>query len=313
MNNLVKKIILNKDRNRFTLLLYKILKNSSNIFYKFIPSKIYLKTLYRHTFNKELNLKNPQTLNEKIQWKKIYDRRPVYTLCADKYEVRNYVKERIGEKYLIPLLFYTNNPNKIDFDKIPLPFIIKANHGSGWIFIIKNKKEINKKEIIERCKKWLESNIYFIGREWQYKNIKPKILIEKLLLDEEGQIPKDYKFHCFNGEVEFIQVDTDRFENHKRGFFDINWRLLPFTWSPKKNNRPKYELNKDINKPKKLREMVEIATTLSKNFDYVRVDLYFVNNKIYFGELTFSHEDGFAPFFPEKYDLIYEKKLKLKR
>ena len=285
------------------------------IFYlscRLLPDKVYLKIRYKQISGKKLDFKNLQTLNEKIQWKKIYDKKPIYTICADKYAVRDLIKEKIGGKYLIPLLFDTNHPEKIDFDKIPLPFIIKTNHGSGQNIIIKKQKEINKKEIIKQCKKWLKTNIYYLGKEWQYKNIPPKILIEKLLLEEKRQIPKDYKFHCFNGKVEFIAVDTDRFGDHKRSFFDVNWKLLPFIWAPNENGRSKYKIKKDIKKPKNLKNMIKIAEKFSKGFDYIRVDLYSIRNRIYFGELTFHPGSGFESFFPQKYDRIFRDKLNLK-
>lgn len=283
------------------------------LIYKTFPTKLYLKLIYFYLMKKRLNFKDPKTLTEKIQWKKIYDKHPIYTICADKYLVRDYVREKIGKNYLIPLLFHTDNPEKIDFDIIPEPFIIKSNHGSGQLIIVRNKKNIERKRIIHQCKKWLKTNIYPIGREWQYKNIQPKILIEKLLLDNKSQVPNDYKFNCFNGKVEFIQVDMGRFENHKRIFFDRNWGLLPFTWTEKKDNKPAYYTKQKIPKPPRFSEMIQIAEKLSKDFDYVRVDLYSVNNHVYFGELTFTSGSGFLPFFPEKYDELYGKKLLLKQ
>lgn len=303
----------NKDKNLFWSTLFIIsLKSWNFVFFRIIPKKIFLKMKYQGIFGKDLCLKNPQTLNEKLQWKKIYDKKEIYTLCADKYNVRDFIKKKIGGKYLIPLILSTNNPSKIDFNKIKIPFIIKTSHGSGQNIIIKDKEDFNEKEIIRKCKKWLKINYYYAGKEWQYKNIKPRILIEKLLLDEKGQIPKDYKFHCFNGKVEFIQVDTDRFWDHKRSFFNTSWKLLPFTWCGKKGNKPVYKINKNINRPENLNKMIKIAEKLSKDFDYVRVDLYSVRNRIYFGELTFHHGAGFESFFPQKYDEIFGKKLKLK-
>lgn len=302
-------IIINKDKNIFFRILHGISSFLWNFFLKIIPSKIYLKQVYSKNFNKKLNLNDPQRFTEKIQWKKLYDHNPLYTKCADKYLVREYVKEKIGEKYLIPLLYQTDKPEEIPFDKLPLPYIIKANHGCGWNIIIRDRKDIHKKEIISKCRNWLKSNIYFIGREWQYKDIKPRVLIEKLILDERGLIPEDYKFQCFGGKVEFIQVDTDRFDNHKKSFYDSNWKFLPFVWCTQKNNKPTFEADNKINKPKNLKKMVKIAEKLSKDFDFVRVDLYFIDNKIYFGELTFTPSSGLDIFFPEKYNLIYGKKL----
>ncbi len=286
-------------------------KLSNFIEYKLIPPQLYLKYKFEKKFGKKLNFKNPQTFNEKLQWKKLYDKNPLYTKCSDKYTVRDYVKNKIGEKYLIPLQLVTSKPNKINFDELKIPYIIKSNHGTSQLIIIKEKKEINKKMIFTTCKKWLNTNLYHTTKETQYLNIPPKIIIENLLLDENNNIPEDYKFHCFGGKVEFIQVDIDRFSNHKRMIVDKNWKIKPFMHAPKKNSKSIYETG-TIKKPLNLNKMIKIAENLSSEFNYVRVDLYNINGKIYFGELTFTHGSGFESFFPEKYDLIYGKKIKIK-
>ncbi len=305
-----------KQKEKFIFLRDKILKifykSRYIIFFRLVPKKIFLSYGYKKIFGKKLNLKNPTTLMEKIQWKKLYDHQDIYTTCTDKFLVRDFIRKKIGEKYLIPLLYHTDKIDKLDLHKFKTPFIIKTNHGSGQNIIIKNKEDIDKKEITEKFKTWLNTNYYYFSKEWQYKNIKPQVLIEKLLLNEKGQIPEDYKFHCFHGKVEFIQVITDRFGDKKMGFFNTNWKLLPFILSPRENNLPIDKINKNIKKPKNLKEMIKISETLSKEFDYVRVDLYSLKNRIYFGELTFSHGAGFASFFPSKYDRIFGDKLKIK-
>lgn len=207
-----------------------------------IPAKIYTQLRYFRVFKKRLNLKNPQTLNEKIQWKKIYDKRSFYTVCADKYLARDYIKSKIGKKYLIPLLYQTDKPEEIPFDMLPLPYIIKPNHCSGYFRVIRNRKDIDKKELIKECKRWLKIDYYKYGKEWPYKNIPRKIIIEKLLLNKEGKVPADCRFFCFNRKVEFIQMDVDRFEDHKRGIFDLNWKPLPFNWSPIIKGEIKYKI-----------------------------------------------------------------------
>lgn len=277
-----------------------------------LPDKIYTQLRYLRTFKRRLNLKNPQTLNEKIQWKKLYDRKKFYTLCGDKYLAREYIKERIGEKYLVPLLYVTNKPEEIPFDKLPLPYIIKPNHCSGYFIVVRDKKDINKNELIKQCRKWLKIDYYKYGKEWQYKNIPRKIIIEKLLVDKAEKVPADCRFFCFNGKVKLIQMDIDRFEDHRRGLFSIDWKLLPFNWSPLIDGEAKYKIKEGIPKPKNLKEMIRIAEILSKDFDFIRVDLYSVGSKIYAGELTFHPGGGFNHFIPEKYDLIYGRKLKLK-
>lgn len=278
---------------------------------KLISDKKAIELKYKSVFGKNIMWENPQTLNEKINWKKLYDRKNIYIGLTDKYKVRNYIKDKIGEKYLIPLYFHTKNPKKICVEKLPKKFILKPNHGSGENMIVYDKSKVSKKEIIKKSKKFLKNNFYPVCREWQYKDIKPRILIEKLLLNKEGNIPFDYKFHCINGKVEMIQVDEDRFGNHKRSYFDKNWKLLPFTYCLEKNGKPIYEIDKNIKKPKKLKEMLRLAKKLSEDFDYVRVDLYNIGEEVYFGELTFTHGGGYEKFFPEKYDRIYGDKLKM--
>lgn len=310
MNKIIKKIIENKHKKGWSLI-YNGLYSTYLFALRILPAKRYVKIVYKQQIGKKLNLNNPQTLTEKLQWRKLYDRKPLYTLLADKYAVRDYVSQRIDEKYLIPLLFQTKNPEEIDFHKLPIPCIIKPTHCSGHTIILRDKKDIDREKIIAKCKKWLKMNYYKYSREWQYKNIPPRIIIEKLILDEKGKIPTDYKFHCFKGKVEFISVHSDRFEGHKETYFNRDWKFLPFIWCPKINGKPKYEIKKDVIKPKNLKEMIKIAEILSKDFDYIRVDLYSVNNDIYFGELTICHGGGFSPFIPEKWDLKYGKKFKL--
>lgn len=311
MKKLIKLISKNKDKNLFWEILFTTSLEFYNFLHKVTPTKVLIKYKYKKIFGKQPDLKNPKTLNEKLQWKKIYDKNPLHIICADKYAVRSYIKNKIGRKYLIPLLDSTSDPCKINFNKIPTPFIIKTNHGSGQIIVIKSEKDINKKQIIKKCKKWLKSNLYYLTREPQYKNIKPRILIEKLLLTSKGKVPEDYKIYCFDGKVEFILVVKDRFQNKTLSYFNTKWKLLPFSWCELKNNKPRYRASKSIPKPKNLNKMIKIAEKLSKEFDYVRVDLYSINNKIYFGELTFTPGAGFDKFFPDKWDRFYGDKLEL--
>lgn len=257
---------------------------------------------FKKIFKYKLDLKNPKTFNEKLQWKKLYDKNPLYTLSADKVLVRYLVKEKIGEQYLIPTLQITDDAKNIDFDSLPNSFILKANHACGWNKIVRDKSKINRKEIVKICSNWLNHNYYYIGREWIYKNIKPLVIIEELISDET---PPDYKFHCFNGEIDSIQYDTGRYKDIRRDFYDENWNKMDL-----RKNAP----NSDIAapRPEKLEEMKEIARKLSADFDYVRVDLFYVNNKIYFGELSFIVGGGFSPFDPQEYDKKLGDKLNLK-
>jgi hypothetical protein len=272
-----------------------------------INSKRYLlKKRFKRVFGYDLPLDLPKTFNEKLQWKKLYDKRKIYTICADKYKVRKYVKDKISDKYLVPLLYVTKNPEEIVFGNLPKMFVIKSNHASGQILVVNNKKKFNQKKIIKKLKRWLNINYYYVALEWFYKDITPKILIEKMLINQKGEIPEDYKFYCFSGKVESIQVNTERFiSTLKVDFYDPKWNHLDVKLSPHENG-------KIIPKPKKLRKMIELSEKLSKEFDFVRVDLYEVDGKIYFGELTFSPNSGFKPLFPKEYDYQLGSKLKEK-
>ena len=258
-----------------------------------------------------LNLDNPRTLNEKINWLKLYNRRSDYTNWADKYKVRDYIRDIFGERYLIPLLAVEDDPRQIEFDALPEPYIIKSTHSSGHTIIVRNKSQMDYPKVVKQCCHWLSTNLYREGREWCYKNIPPKIVVEQLLLDEEGMIPLDYKFHCFNGKIAAIQVDLDRQTNHRRNFYDIDWAQLPFTWSVCAGDKPLWPQGRDIEKPTVLREMIEMTELLAETFSYVRIDWYVVANRIYFGEVTFHHGGGFERILPFEWDINMGDKLKL--
>lgn len=273
--------------------------------FRIIPEEVYLHKTFKRNLGYELDLNNPTTLNSKLQWLKIHDRTPLHTQCADKYEVRKYVKEKIGEDYLIPLLLQSYNIEDITPENMPdQAFIIKANHDSGGGIIVRNKKDINWNKARKDLKDRMNKNYYYSGKEWQYKNIKPCLVVEELLLDENDEVPSDYKLHCFNGRVEIIQVDTGRFKNHERHLHDRNWDLIDCQWF--------YKSGKGVEKPIKLDEMIEVAEKLSKDFIFVRIDLYSVRNKLYFGEITFHPGSGWEFFEPVECDYKFGKKLTLK-
>ena len=271
--------------------------------YKLIPDEKYVKYKFKKYFGYELDLKNPRTINEKLQWLKLYDRTPLHTKCADKFEVREYVENKIGSKYLIPLIFDTFNSEDINVNNLPeFPVVAKTNHARG-VSIIRDKNKEDFKIIQKKLKEELSNNFYYRTREWQYKNIKPRIIVEKLLLDENNNIPFDYKFICMNGKVNFIQVDMDRFNGHRKTLYNTSWEKLEFGWN--------YPIGDDIEKPITLSKMLKLAKILSKDFYFVRVDFYTLNNKIYFGELTFHPAGGFGKFSPYNVDLELGKKLNL--
>ena len=292
------------------------------IFYDFfrtrlISDKADAKKKFKKTFGYKLNLENPQTFNEKIQWLKLNYRTDLHTLCADKLAVRDYVKEKVGEKYLIPLVYFTDKIEELTLDKLPeYPVIIKTNHASGRVVIVRDKQTIDIKKERKILKRRLKQNYYTFSREWQYKDIKPKILIEKLLMDEHGDIPLDYKFHCFHGKVEVIQMDIDRFTNYRRNIYDKQWNLLPFLWGVselrlKKGKIKPINADKIIPRPETLEEMIILAEKLSSPFPYVRVDLYSVGTQVYAGEITFHNENGFGVIYPQEFDRMLGDKIKL--
>ena len=260
-----------------------------------IPLKFRLKQRFKRLLGYDLNLKNPKTFNEKIQWLKLYDRTPWHTICADKYEVRNFISEKIGTKYLVPLVLHTTNPDDINPLNLPeYPIIIKTNHDSSGGVFVRDKNVIDWKATRKQLKERLSVN-YDNGKgEWQYRDIPPKIIVEKLLTDEDGNIPVDYKMHYFNGKLAFTQVDMDRETDHKRNLYDPEWNFIPCTWA--------YKNGHSISKPKVYAEMKHIAQILAKDFLYVRVDLYVVSDLIYFGELTFHSDSGNGKFTPQKWD-----------
>lgn len=279
----------------------------------FIEEKKFVKQKFKKRFKKDLDLENPKSLNEKMQWLKLYDRTPLHTICADKFKVRDYVTEKIGPQYLIDLVFQSYNANDVIPSNFPdFPFIIKANHDSSGGIIVKNKDDINWKSLPKHFKKLLRKNYYKSGKEWQYKNIEPCIIGEKLLINTNGELPMDYKIHCFHGKVEVIQVDIDRFTNHKRNFYDQSWNLLPFSWSLWKDGQPLWNTGRALEKPKNLDEMISVAEKLSEVFKYVRIDLYDFENKIYFGEVTFHHGSGMETIFPEEWNYKLGDLLNLK-
>lgn len=273
-------------------------------YYQFLPEKYVIRANYRRSFGSDPNLSAPESLNEKIQWLKLYDRTSLHTQCADKYMVRSYVENIVGSEYLIPLLYHTDNPRQIVREQIPdIACIIKVNNDSGGGIIVRDKNSQDWKQIQKHFSRKLKSSYYRLKKEWQYKEIKPLIIVEQLLQDDDGEVPLDYKFHCFHGRVEVIGVDLDRFSKHRRNFYNRNWELMPFVWSPISNEGEALWPNgRSIERPKCLEEMISIAEQLSRAFVYCRVDLYLLGEQIFFGEITFHHGGGCEVFSPAEWD-----------
>lgn len=271
------------------------LKTVSSGIFNVLPDKVIIPIIYKFSTGKKLNLSEPRSFNEKLQWIKLYDHNPMYTLFSDKYAVRKYVADKISEKYLIPLLGHWENVDEIDFRDLPKQFVLKCNHDSGGVIICRDKKSFNIDDAKKKLRKHFARNYYYLSREWAYKDIKKCIICEKYMIDEESGDLRDYKFFCFNGVPKLIQVDFDRFTDHKRNLYSTNWELLDLTI--KCPNDP----NRIIPKPEKLEEMLELASELSRGYPQLRVDFYFVNGNVYFGELTVYHGGGIEKFTPESF------------
>ncbi|WP_296317505.1 ATP-grasp fold amidoligase family protein [Winogradskyella sp. UBA3174] len=272
---------------------------------KLIPDEIIVKKSFKQHMGYSLNLNNPETLNEKINWLKLYNRKELHTIVADKYKVRAYIEKKIGNQYLIPLLYHTKNYRDIKPENLPdTKFIIKTNHDSSGGLIVRDKSQINWGKARNRFKRLLKENHYYSTREWQYKNISPMLIVEKLLLHENGSIPEDYKFHCFNGKFGFVGVDLDRESNNRtRNLYDSQWNLLPCNWG-----RPN---GRKLEKPTNYEEMIRLAETIAQDFIYVRVDFYSIRGCTFFGEITLHHSSGLKEFLQKECDYKLGKLLKL--
>lgn len=263
---------------------------------KILSDKVIIKYHYRKKFGRSLNIKEPKTFSEKIQWIKIYGNLEKVTKLIDKYEVRNYIKNKIGEKYLNKIYGIYTNVEEIDFDTLPNKFVLKNTNGSGYNYICKDKSKIDITKLKNILNSWLKSDFYQTTREIQYKNCVNRIIIEEYMEDKNGKL-NDYKFFCLGGKVRIIQVDIDRFKNAKRNFYDCDWNLLNLKSKGMEN------YNNTVNKPEKLDEMICLAEKLAENIELLRVDFYYVDDNIYFGELTFTPANGMKPFLPEEEDL----------
>ena len=251
---------------------------------RIIPDKVYIKLKYRNILGRWPNLKNPKFFSEKIQWMKLYGRNDVYMKLVDKYSVREYIEQQIGDEYLVPLLGVWESPEEINWDDLPEKFVMKTVNGSHTNIICTNKSELDIKDAVKKLHKWQNSNqTFFYGREWAYKNVKPRIIAEKYIESSSINGLVDYKFMCFSGIADHVMLCSDRLSGHtKFDHFDKEWNFLRYQYVD--FNKPD---NYTILKPEKIDEMFSIAEKLSKPFPFVRVDLYCENNKIYFGELTF--------------------------
>ena len=292
--------LMKKSRNAFFA---AILENLNFIF----ADKLYLQLMFRCKMGCKLNLNNPQTFNEKLQWLKLYNRDPLYTILVDKYSVKKWVAEKIGCENIIPTLGVWDSPNDIDFDNLPNQFVLKTtNGGGGDIVVCRDKSKFDRTNAVKHLNYSLKKNIYKKSREWPYKNVPPRVIAEKYMEDESGEL-RDYKFFCFNGSVKALFIATDRQKQNvdtKFDFYDRNFNHLPFT---------KGHPNADVapQKPMCFERMINLAEILSANIPHVRVDFYEVYGKVYFGEMTFFDNAGMVAFNPSVYDKIWGEWLNL--
>lgn len=282
----------------------KILRNC-------LPDSVIIKHQYKAIMGQSLNLKTPKTYNEKLQWLKLHNRKPIYTTMVDKYEAKKYVSNIIGSQYIIPTLGVWNAFEKINFDTLPDQFVLKTTHDSGGVVIVKNKKlfltgkDISESEFsIAKAKisHSLKRNYYYESREWPYKNVKPRIIAEEMISDTT---PNDYKFFMFNGLMDSVMVCTDRDKGHARfRFYDKDWNRLKY-------QKPEIEPEGDVDRPENFDTMINIAIQLSKGLPHIRVDLFNVDGKIYFGELTFFDESGYDNEISADVDKMWGDKIDL--
>jgi hypothetical protein len=274
--------------------------------FNWMPDKLYLKIIYYYETGQYLNLDNPVTFNEKLQWIKLYDRKPEYNTYVDKYNVRDYIKQTLGEEYLIPLIGVYDTVDEIPWDDLPNKFVLKCTHGSGSNIVCKDKRTLDIEESKRKLKRWMKKNWFWFGREWPYKNVQPRIICEKLLQTKDGRLPVDFKFHCFSGEPDNVMVCLERDSGKPRFFFfDNNWNLLRYNIAG--INAPQ---NFTLPKPKMMDEMFKIASELSMGLPFIRVDLYSEEGKVYFGELTFFPQSGFDSNLLPTTDRLFGDKIR---
>lgn len=269
----------------------------------FPNDKLYLKILFRLKMGYKLNLRNPKTFSEKLQWLKLYDRKPEYTTMVDKYAVKKYVANIIGEEYIIPTIGIWNNPDDIDWDSLPEKFVLKTTHGGGssGVVICKDKSTFNKEKAIDKLSSSFKSNIYIRYREWPYKNVPKRIIAEKFMeissAKKNDDLP-DYKFYCFGGNPVYCQVIRDRRTKETIDFYDMEWNHMPFVGL----NSAVQNGTNPVEKPICLENMIEVCKKLSKNTPFSRIDLYVIDNKVYFGEITFYPASGLGELKPNEWN-----------
>lgn len=296
------------DREVFiSLLLEEVDKANDEVkkrCHRFYDDKEFLAPIFRSRTGYEMNVENPRTFNEKIQWLKLYDRNPAYTRMVDKYAVKEYIARKIGEEYVIPTLGVYDTFDEIAFDNLPDQFVLKCTHDSGSVVICHDKSCFDKEDAKKKLERNLSINYYWVGREWPYKNVQRRIIAEKYMAQSNNMV--DYKFMCFHGEPKIVFTCTERFEQDglKVTFFDLDWNRLSF-------ERYYHSSTKVIPRPQNLELMIKLAAKLSDGIPFVRVDFYEIEGTVYFGELTFSPGGGMEDFRPVEWDFIMGEWIKI--
>lgn len=301
---------MNKIKTLFHCLIHDRRKIKLVLLYKFsrlYSDKKFLERLFKLRMQKELNLDNPQSFSEKLQWLKLYNRKPEYTLMVDKYEAKKYVADIIGKEYIIPTIGVWDRVEDIDWEALPNQFVLKCTHDSGGIVICKDKANLDIKMSIKKLEKSMKRDYFYDNREWPYKNVKKRIIAEQFIDSEGHQDLPDYKFFCFNGEPKYCQVIRDRNSKMTIDFYDMEWSHMPFIGLNPVNPVNPVAKNglKPVMKPKYLSEMVNICQKLATGIPFSRIDLYSVNEKIYFGEITFFPASGLGEFTPKEWNYIF--------
>ena len=287
--------------NPFKKLIYGLIKKL-----KFLPAPFYVKIYYEYYTKKKLDLDNPIEFNQKISWLKVYYHPPILTQLVDKYAVRAYVKDKIGEHYLNELYAVYTKASDVNFDTLPNQFVIKGVHGFRYNLIVPDKSKLNKRKAYYLMAKWMRQDHYKRGGlEWAYKNVPPRLIAEKFLSEMDKNVINDYKFFCFNGEPKFVQIDLDRGTNNFRAFYDTKWNKMDLFHE----ENPIYQ--DELKQPSNFNEMVDLARKLADRFPFVRVDFYSIDGQTIFGEMTFYPSDARKDFHPVEYNTILGNYIKL--
>jgi len=285
--------------------LRSVLKESREYLFINGPAAPYIKSILGRRIHHKLymylrlgywpNIQNPRSFNEKLLHRKLYTNNELFSVVEDKWRVREYVSKKVGDDILPEVYHITDDPSTIPFEELPEEYVIKPTHMSGPIVFVEESEKPDRTYIKQSCQEWLNTTFGSMKEEYWYSEIKPHIIIEERLRDKKYDVPLDFKFFTFHGNVEYIQVDSDRYNDHKRRFYDTKWSPQEFEL--------KFPLAPPVNKPEKFDEMVSIAEKLGEEFDFMRVDLYEINNdRIVFGELTVAHGSGGEQFRPQEYD-----------